>query len=201
MRTKRVRDPYAPPKPKSADQALNSLMKLCARSEKSTGDARRLMSRWGVEPSEQETVLAQLMQHRFIDDERYATAFIREKSRLNGWGERKIVMELKRKGVAMEIIEERMEEAEESDAEQMEARLKDMINKRLRTIKYKDTKQLREKLFRYGASLGYNFSQVYSAIEEATSNINDKEEEEDNETDYEEPYDTIYLGGNDAANE
>ncbi|MFI3269447.1 MAG: regulatory protein RecX [Rikenellaceae bacterium] len=200
MRTKRVRDPYAPPKPKSADQALNSLMRLCARSEKSTGDARRLMSRWGVEPSEQEAVLAQLMQHKFIDDERYATAFIREKSRLNGWGERKIVMELKRKGVAMEIIEERMEALDEGDEEQTRIRLNNMIAKKLRTIKYKDTKQLREKLFRYGASLGYSFSQLYSAIEEATSNINDKEEE-DNETDYEEPHDTIYLGGNNTANE
>jgi regulatory protein len=35
-------------RPKSAEQALSSLMRLCARAERSSGDALRLMARWEV---------------------------------------------------------------------------------------------------------------------------------------------------------
>ncbi|MEG1612521.1 MAG: RecX family transcriptional regulator, partial [Alistipes sp.] len=36
-------------RPKTPEQALTSLMRLCARAEKSSGDALRLMRTWGVE--------------------------------------------------------------------------------------------------------------------------------------------------------
>lgn len=70
---------------KSPEQALSALMRLCARAEKCSGDALRLMRGWGVEPAAQQQVLRQLQQQRFIDDERYAAAFVREKMRLSGW--------------------------------------------------------------------------------------------------------------------
>lgn len=37
---------------KTAEQALRSLMNLCARSEKCSGDALRLMRGWGVSDAE-----------------------------------------------------------------------------------------------------------------------------------------------------
>ncbi len=177
MRTKRVRDPYAPPKAKSPEQALESLMALCARSEKSSGDARRLMSRWGVASAEQEAVLRRLIEDRFIDDERYTTAFIREKCNLNGWGRYKLVRELQQKGIKRETIEERMAEMEETNKEQMSSRLKELIDKRLRITKYTTKQQLRDKLIRYGASQGYDFTTVNDVVREAISNIKEEEDE------------------------
>lgn len=165
MCAKRVtRDPYAPPPAKSPEQALNALMALCAKAEKSSGDARRLMSRWGVEEGAQEGVLRKLIAERFIDDERYAGAFIREKSRLNGWGIYKIRMELQRKGVAKDIVEEQMELLLEP--EKLESRLREMLERKMRTVKYTTHYQLRDKLLRYGASLGYQFSQVSDCVTE-----------------------------------
>ena len=72
---------------KTPEQALSTLMRLCARAEKSTGDARRLMRNWGVADADAEKVLDRLLSDRFIDDTRYAEAFVREKLRLSGWGE------------------------------------------------------------------------------------------------------------------
>ena len=59
-------------KPKSAQQALSSLMRLCARAERSSGDAKRLMATWGVAEGERAAVLQRLIKERFIDDERNA---------------------------------------------------------------------------------------------------------------------------------
>ncbi len=175
MRTKRVRDPYAPPRTKSPEQALSSLMALCARAEKSSGDARRLMSRWGVEASDQVRVLEQLQRERFIDDERYASAFIREKININGWGRYKIQIQLQQKGISKEIIEEQLESL---DGDKMSERLKELIERRSRTTKYTTKYQLRDKLIRYGASLGYNFSTVSDIVRDVISDINDNDDEE-----------------------
>lgn len=70
---------------KTPEQAYAALIRLCARSEKSSGDALRLMQRWGVEPSARQGVLQKLLADRFIDDNRYAEAFVRDKIRLSGW--------------------------------------------------------------------------------------------------------------------
>ena len=74
---------------KTPEQAYAALIRLCARSEKSSGDALRLMQRWGVKPSARQGVLQKLLADRFIDDNRYAEAFVRDKIRLSGWGARK----------------------------------------------------------------------------------------------------------------
>ena len=66
------------PTKKSKEQALESLMRLCARAERSSGDAMRLMARWGVASSDRHEVLQRLLSERFIDDRRYAEAYIRE---------------------------------------------------------------------------------------------------------------------------
>ena len=50
---------------KTPQQALQSLMRMCARSERSSGDALRLMKRWGVADDEAKKVLARLQADRF----------------------------------------------------------------------------------------------------------------------------------------
>ena len=82
-------------KDKTPQQALQSLMRLCARSEHSSGDALRLMKRWGVADDEARKVLSRLQSERFIDDARYAEAFVRDKLNLSGWGAYKIKMSLR----------------------------------------------------------------------------------------------------------
>ncbi len=164
------------PQPKSPEKALSSLMALCARAERSSGDAKRLMSRWGVEAKDQGAVLQRLIDERFIDDERYAAAYVREKINLNGWGVGKIRMELIRKGVSSEIISAQLSEV---DRDRMKDRLDELMAKRVRTVKYNSKYHLRDKLIRYGASLGYDFSTVREAADKALSQIDFADTEED----------------------
>ena len=79
--------PKKPARTKTPEQALAQLMRLCARAEKSESDARRLMRGWGLDDRAAAEVLDRLVHDRFIDDARYAGAFVREKMRLSGWGE------------------------------------------------------------------------------------------------------------------
>ena len=154
---------------KSATQALSSLMRLCARAERSTGDAKRLMATWGVPESERAGVLQRLIDDRFIDDRRYAEAFVREKSNLSGWGEYKIRAALMRKGVAAEIIAKALRQID--NAQNIE-RLHDKLSKRMRIVKYSSPYDLRNKLIRSGLSLGFSMDDVLHCVEQLTQNLN-----------------------------
>ena len=142
-------------KTKTAQQALQSLMRLCSRSEKSTGDALRLMRTWGVPEAEQRGVLDKLIADRYIDNRRYAEAYTREKSQLAGWGERKIAMQLRLKGVERETISEVLAELMEDDSRV--ERLRDKLQRKLRTVKEANDYELLGKLLRYALGLGYDY--------------------------------------------
>ena len=150
-------------KTKTAQQALQSLMRLCARSEKSTGDALRLMRTWGVPEAEQRGVLDKLIADRYIDNRRYAEAYAREKSRLAGWGERKIAMQLRLKGVERETISAVLAEVLQDDS--MAERLQEKLEKKLRTVKASSDYELRGKLLRYALGLGYDYDMASEAVD------------------------------------
>ena len=149
-------------KTKTAAQALQSLMRLCSRAEKSTGDARRLMRTWGVPETEQQEVVDKLVAQRFIDNRRYAEAYTREKSSLAGWGARKIAMQLRQKGVEREIITQTLA-ALDTDAQG--DKLLEKLQRKVRTTKAASEYELRGKLLRYALGLGYDYEQAMGALD------------------------------------
>lgn len=152
-------------KTKSAEQALTALMRLCARAEKSTGDALRLMNTWGVEEQAQQKVLKHLIDQHFIDNTRYASAFVREKVRLSGWGALKIRAALQRKGIDRQIIAEALSEIDDTT---MSNRLEEQLKRKSKSTKYATQYELKTKLIRYGLSLGFNYETVITAASKLT---------------------------------
>jgi regulatory protein len=148
---------------KTPEQALAALMRLASRAEKSSGDALRLMRTWGVAPADQHRILATLTEQKFIDDSRYAAAYVREKSRLNGWGEYKIRQMLASKGIAREVVDSALGQLGEGYG----AKLREMLERKMRTLKVDDPYKLKGKLLRYGMSLGYSYDQVAEEVEQA----------------------------------
>lgn len=156
---------------KTPEQALAALMRLCARAEKSTGDARRLMRGWGVGECAQEEVIRKLVEQRFIDDERYACAFVREKVNLSGWGVYKIRAALARKGIDRATVDRALAE---TDPAQSGERLRRQLARKMHGVKAATTYELRTKLIRYGLSLGFGFD----AVSEAVNGMIKKDDEE-----------------------
>lgn len=154
---------------KTPEQALAALMRLCARAEKSQEDARRLMRGWRLAERDAEGVLAKLVRDRFIDDARYAGAFVREKLRLSGWGGYKIRTALQRKRIDRALIDAALAEADRSG---MDERLRRQLERKARTAKYTTQYELKTKLIRYGLSLGYDYETV---VEAASGLVTDTE--------------------------
>ena len=147
---------------KTPEQALASLMKLCSKAEKSSGDARRLMYRWGIARDDQDKILAQLTAQKFIDDERYAAAYVREKMRFSGWGAYKIRAALSSKGISREVIDRAVGSL---DGEVMDDRLEKYLRRKKQVVKATTPYEIRAKLMRYGLSLGYDYEKVSDAVD------------------------------------
>ena len=118
---------------------------------------------------EGEQVLARLVRDRFIDDGRYAEAFVRDKLRLSGWGEYKIRTALQRKRIDRALIDAALAEADRSG---MDERLRRQLERKARTAKYTTQYELKTKLIRYGLSLGYDYETV---VEAASGLVTDTE--------------------------
>ncbi len=147
---------------KTPQQALATLMRLASKAEKSSGDARRLMYGWGVGKADQAAILERLTAQKFIDDERFAAAYVREKVRFSGWGAYKIRAALSAKGIAREIVDRAVECL---DDREMDDRLEKHLRRKLPSIKADSAYQMRSKLMRYGISLGYGYEEVGAAVD------------------------------------
>ncbi|MCD8185284.1 MAG: RecX family transcriptional regulator [Rikenellaceae bacterium] len=154
---------YTPARPKSREEALKVLMDRCARAEICIADARRLLTRWSVEPEDQESILRELLKERFIDESRYAAAFVRDKLNFSRWGSRKISQALYQKRIPADIIRQAMEQATEVS---MTDRLKTDLRRKNHAIKDEDTYKRKEKLLRFGVSRGYDYETVSETIEQ-----------------------------------
>lgn len=150
------------PRTKTPEQALTSLMRQCARAERCSDDALRLMRRWGVSDSDARKILDRLVRERFIDDQRYADAYVREKSRFAGWGARKINQALRVKKISPEIIEHSLAQI---DSSQSGATIAALIERKAARTAHKDEWDLRGKLMRFGLSRGFDYDEVVAAIE------------------------------------
>lgn len=68
-------------------EALLKLSALCSQAEHSSGEMMDKMRRWALPADAMERVLNRLIDEKFVDDERFATFFVRDKIRFDRWGD------------------------------------------------------------------------------------------------------------------
>lgn len=155
-------------KQKTPQQARETLMWVASRAEKSSGDARRLMRGWGLEKEDAEKVLEELVELKFIDDQRFASAYVREKLKFSGWGAKKISAHLALKGVAREVISAALEEHVEPDSQA--ERLEKLLTRRKPKTKAASDYEMRSKLIRYALGQGFDYDSIRNAVDKIFRN-------------------------------
>lgn len=143
------------------EKALGKLTDMCSKREMCPSKATELMWRWGVKPNDQQAILEYLTQNRYIDPKRYALLFVREKCRIGKWGKRKIIEALRIKQLSKEVIAFAIEQEYSEDEENLETILK----QKLKTTKGKDSRDIANKVIRFGLSRGFEFEDIKSVLE------------------------------------
>lgn len=148
----------------SEQEAYIKLSALCASAEYCEYDLRKKARNWEV--SSLDAVISRLRKERFINDERYARAFVRDKFRYNHWGRVRISQELKMRMIDSPIIEEALQEIPEEDNL---STLRRLIDSKRRTVKGKSDYDIRCKLIRFALGRGFQMSDITKVID--TSDI------------------------------
>lgn len=139
--------------PVTPERALARLQELCARSEQCTGEALERLRRMGLRGSVAHEIVQQLVDQRFIDDERYARAYVRDKHLFARWGRIKIRQALRLKQLEREDIDTAINEEIDPDAyvEQLAA----LMRSRLRGMAGVPWAEAVPRLVRFAASRGF----------------------------------------------
>ena len=140
---------------------LTRFQALCSRSEQCSADIlRKLLKTYDGDEDKAQEILQSLMKDKFVDDARYAAAFARDKSRLEGWGPIKIRFKLRAKGVADTAIEEGLSQI---DADEADEKLYRLVSARRKALE--GDPQMKLKLLKYALGRGYSYDQVAPAVD------------------------------------
>jgi regulatory protein len=145
------------------EQIYSRMMALCSRREYCKSDIAAKIATLSDEV-DAGAMIKKLCDERFIDESRYAAAFVRDKSRLKGWGEVKIRYALQRKGLDSGTIAEALGEIDE---EQQKDRLTKLMKAKAQTLKAVTPEEKRAKLMRFAVSRGFTYAQadeIYKTI-------------------------------------
>ena len=154
--------------------AYLQLAQLCARSEHCQHDMLEKMRRWEMTEEAQARVMQRLIQERYVDDERFARAFVKDKIRYNKWGRRKVEQALWMKHIDKDIQELVLNEV---DDEEYISVLKPLLKQKRKSIKAGNDYERNQKLVRFALSRGFTFDIIRQCIDGDLDEIDEEEDD------------------------
>ena len=149
-------------KQKNEQEAYLQLAALCAQAEHCQWEMLEKLRRWELGDEAQARVMQRLVAERYVDDERYARAFVKDKIRYNKWGRRKVEQALWVKHISDDI---RHKVLDEVDDEEYLAVLRPLLKQKRRTTKATDEYDMNRKLCRFALSRGFLYNIIKRCID------------------------------------
>lgn len=147
-------------------EAYQKLSALCALAEYCCWDMMKKMKNWEFEDNDckdeiKEHIISKLVSERFIDESRFAKAFVRDKFRYNHWGVVRIQQELKMRHIAQKHIDIAIQEIDDDDNLDT---LRDIIQKKKSSVKGKSDYEIKVKLIRFAVGRGFKMDDVIKIV-------------------------------------
>ncbi|MBP5486066.1 MAG: RecX family transcriptional regulator [Bacteroidales bacterium] len=143
-------------------KVLDRLQAQCSKREYCSSDIlRKGLTAFDGDREQATKLLDSLIQDRFVDDLRYATAFAREKSRLTGWGPAKIKYMLVGKGIPRSVVDEALKEVDPDEAQR---RMRSVLEAKYKTLA--GDPQEKFKLLKFGLTRGYEYEAIAPVVDD-----------------------------------
>ena len=143
-------------------EAYLQLAALCAQAEHCQQEMRDKMRRWELDETMQNRIIARLIKERYIDDERYARAFVKDKIRYNKWGRRKVQQALWQKHINSDIQQRVLDEIDEKEYLDV---LRPLLKQKRKSIKAESDYELNQKLVRFALGRGFGFDIIRQCLD------------------------------------
>jgi regulatory protein len=145
-------------------QAKEKILHYCAYQERSHYEVRNKLYEYGLYSSEVEPLLSYLITEGFLNEERFARAFIGGKFRMKKWGKIKILHELHVHNISKNCLKAGLKEITDEDYHRT---LKELLAKKRDLLQGEENEfARRDKLAKYVIQKGYEPELVWKCIKE-----------------------------------
>lgn len=143
------------------DELLRKAASYCSKSEHCVSEVITKLNRWQANEADTQKIIKKLIDDDFINEKRYAAAFVRDKFRLNKWGKIKISVALRGKGIENDLIDDALEQIDEGEYRDV---LTTLIKSKQKSIKYKSEYEKQGKLFRFALGRGFESNLIEQVL-------------------------------------
>lgn len=147
---------------KTEQDAYLTLAALCAKAEHCQYEMLQKMGHWELSEEAKARVMQRLLKERYIDDERYAHAFVKDKIHYNKWGRRKVEQALWQKHIDEDIRKRVLDEVDDDEYLNI---LRPLLKQKRKSIKANSDYELNQKLMRFALGRGFTFDIIRQCLD------------------------------------
>ncbi len=147
---------------KNFNQAFSKAANYCSKAEKCNFDIRKYLEKFEYQQDIIELIIEKLNAENYIDEMRYASAFVNDKFKFSEWGKIKISYMLKQKQIPNTIISKSLNNINYQEYEIVLTRL---LKSKIKSIKISEADILKEKLLRFATSRGFEYEIIYKVFD------------------------------------
>ncbi len=147
----------------SIEEVKRDLEKFCVYQERCYQEVERKLATYHLIPEAKDEIMLYLMQHNFLNEERFAKSFVSGKINIKKWGKKKVEYQLRTKGISNKNIEIAL--ATIDDVSYRE-NLKTIALKKSALIKDKNNYNKKAKLMKHLQSKGFETELIFEVLQE-----------------------------------
>ncbi len=144
------------------EEALRKVSAFCACAEHCRSEVAEKLQRWGTPYEVIDRILDKLVAEKFIDEERYARAFVNDKYRFEKWGRQKILQALQLKKIPATV---RLDALSVIDEQEYFAILEKLLASKRKSVRGADEFEINGKLMRFALSRGFDMKDIRRCID------------------------------------
>lgn len=145
----------------TVNDALNKLQQFCAYQERCHQEVSDKLKKMNMIPEAIDQIIVSLIQDNYLNEERFAKAFVSGKFRIKKWGRQRLILELKKRNITKRLIDKAI--AEINEAEYLET-LETLATKKCSSITETNLLKKKKKLADYLLYRGWESHLVYEKV-------------------------------------
>lgn len=146
----------------SEQEALLRLTSLCSMAEHCSHEMLEKMRRWEIDEDAQTRIMEYLVKEKYIDDERYARFFAKDKIRYNKWGRRKVEQAMWQKHIDTDIQQRVLGEIDDDEYLLI---LRPLLKSKRRAVKAASNYEMNMKLIRFAMGRGFTMDIIRQCLD------------------------------------
>ena len=147
----------------SVEEIKRKLERYCVYQDRCHKEVEQKLNEYDLIPVAKETILLHLLEHNFLNEERFSKSFARGKFRIKKWGKQRIIRELKFRNVSEYNIKTALKEIDEKDYQKT---LYELVEKKNESLTETNVFKRKKKIIDFLRYRGFESELIYSAVNE-----------------------------------